>query len=40
MRDVFGEELANAPAFVRQVSDTLNSFYDNGARATLLKNIR
>lgn len=35
MREVFSEELASAPAFVEAVSDTLNSFYDKGARATL-----
>ncbi|MFZ0708446.1 MAG: mannitol dehydrogenase family protein [Terrimicrobiaceae bacterium] len=39
MREVFNEELANAPAFVKQVSETLSSFYAEGARATLVKNI-
>jgi mannitol 2-dehydrogenase len=39
MREVFSEELANAPAFAKQVSDTLNSFYADGARATLVKTI-
>jgi phosphotriesterase-related protein len=39
MREIFSEELANAPAFVKQVSDTLNSFYEEGARATLVKSI-
>ena len=39
MREVFSEELANAPAFVKQVSDTLDSFYAEGARATLVKSI-
>jgi mannitol 2-dehydrogenase len=39
MREVFSEELANAPAFVKEVSDTLNSFYAEGARATLVKSI-
>ena len=39
MREVFSEELANAPAFAKQVSDMLNSFYADGARATLVKNI-
>ena len=38
-REVFSEELANAPAFAKQVSDMLNSFYADGARATLVKNI-
>ena len=39
MREVFSEELANAPAFAKQVSDTLDSFYAEGARATLVKSI-
>jgi mannitol 2-dehydrogenase len=39
LREVFSEELANAPAFANQVSDTLNSFYEQGARATLVKSI-
>ena len=39
MREVFSEELATAPAFVKQVTDTLQSFYKEGARATLLKSI-
>jgi mannitol 2-dehydrogenase len=39
MREVFSEELANAPAFANQVSDTLDSFYAEGARATLVKTI-
>jgi mannitol 2-dehydrogenase len=39
MREVFSEELASAPAFVKQVAETLNGFYDEGARATLRKNI-
>jgi mannitol 2-dehydrogenase len=39
MREIFSEELANAPAFVKQVSDTLNSFYEQSARATLVKSI-
>ncbi|MGB7837766.1 MAG: mannitol dehydrogenase family protein, partial [Terrimicrobiaceae bacterium] len=34
MREVFSEELANASAFANQVSDTLDSFYAEGARAT------
>lgn len=39
MREVFSESLANSPAFADQVSETLRSFYDEGARATLVKNI-
>jgi mannitol 2-dehydrogenase len=39
MREVFSEELANAPTFFKQVSETLNSFYEAGARATLVKSI-
>jgi mannitol 2-dehydrogenase len=39
MREVFSEELANSPAFVKQVNDTLNSFYEKGARATLVSNL-
>jgi mannitol 2-dehydrogenase len=39
LREVFSEELASAPAFAKQVSDTLNSFYADGARATLVKSI-
>jgi mannitol-1-phosphate/altronate dehydrogenase len=38
-REVFSEELANAPGFLKQVSDTLNSFYEEGVRATLVKSI-
>jgi mannitol 2-dehydrogenase len=38
-REVFSEELANAPAFSKQASDTLNNFYEQGARATLVKSI-
>ncbi len=37
MRKVFSEELANSPAFVQQVNDTLHSFYEEGARSTLVK---
>src|SRR5271167_4710298 len=36
MRDVFSEELANSLAFVKQVSDTLQSFYEEGAKSTLV----
>ena len=39
MREVFSEELANAPAFVQEVSDILKNFYKEGARTTLLKSI-
>jgi mannitol 2-dehydrogenase len=39
MRDIFSEELANSPAFVKQVSDTLESFYEEGARSTLVKSL-
>ena len=39
MREVFSEELANSPAFVKQVTETLNSFYEKGARSTLEKSL-
>jgi mannitol 2-dehydrogenase len=39
MREIFSEELANSPAFVKEVSETLQSFYEQGARATLVKSI-
>jgi len=39
MREVFSEELAKAPAFVKQVTDTLHSFYEEGARSTLVKSL-
>jgi len=39
MREIFSEELANSPAFVKEVSDTFQSFYEQGARATLVKTI-
>jgi len=39
MRDVFSEELANSRAFVKQVTETLQSFYEEGARSTLVKNL-
>ena len=38
-REVFSEELAKAPAFVKQVTDTLHSFYEEGARSTLVKSL-
>ncbi|MBV9106870.1 MAG: mannitol dehydrogenase family protein [Verrucomicrobia bacterium] len=37
--EVFSEELATSPAFVKQVSETLNSFYEKGARSTLVSNL-
>src|SRR5260370_41458998 len=39
MREVFSEELANSPAFANQVTDTMHSFYQEGARSTLAKSI-
>jgi mannitol 2-dehydrogenase len=39
MREIFSEELGNSPAFVKEVSETLQSFYEHGARSTLLKSI-
>jgi mannitol 2-dehydrogenase len=39
MPEIFNENLANSPALIKQVSDTLRSFYEEGARATLVKNI-
>jgi mannitol 2-dehydrogenase len=39
MREVFSEELANSRAFANQVTDTLHSFYQEGARSTLVKSI-
>ena len=39
MREIFSEELANSPAFVKEVSDTLQSFYEKGARSTLADSI-
>jgi mannitol-1-phosphate/altronate dehydrogenase len=39
MREIFTAELANSPSFVQQVSETLESFYANGARSTLAKII-
>jgi mannitol 2-dehydrogenase len=40
LRDIFSEDLANAPEFVRLVRGFLNSFYERGARATLVEAIR
>jgi mannitol 2-dehydrogenase len=39
MREVFGEGIASSPSFAKQVTDTLHSFYEQGARETLLRNI-
>jgi mannitol 2-dehydrogenase len=39
MREIFSEELSTAPAFAKEVSETLDSFYRDGARATLVKSI-
>jgi mannitol-1-phosphate/altronate dehydrogenase len=39
MPEVFNENLANSPALIKEVSDTLRSFYEQGARATLRKSI-
>jgi mannitol 2-dehydrogenase len=40
MREVFSERLQNSPVFAKQVSDTLQSFYQQGARATLVASLR
>jgi mannitol-1-phosphate/altronate dehydrogenase len=39
MPEVFNENLANSPALIKQVSDTLRSFYEEGARSTLRRSI-
>jgi mannitol 2-dehydrogenase len=39
MREVFSEELASNPTFVKEVSEIFNSFYQEGAQATLAKYI-
>jgi mannitol-1-phosphate/altronate dehydrogenase len=39
MREIFSEELGTSPAFVKEVSETLQSFYEHGARSTLVKSI-
>jgi mannitol 2-dehydrogenase len=39
MREVFSEDIGNLPSFAKQVIDTLRSFYEQGARATLVRNI-
>ena len=37
LREIFSEELANSPGFLRQVGGTLRAFYQKGARATLVE---
>jgi mannitol-1-phosphate/altronate dehydrogenase len=37
--EVFNENLAKSPVLLKQVSDTLRGFYEEGARATLRKSI-
>ena len=39
MREIFSEALASSPVFIDQVTETFQSFYEVGARTTLLKNI-
>jgi mannitol 2-dehydrogenase len=39
MREVFSEGIANSPSFAKRVIDTLHSFYEHGARETLVRNI-
>jgi mannitol 2-dehydrogenase len=39
MREIFSDELANSPAFVKQVTETLHSFYEAGAKSTLVKSL-
>jgi len=39
MPEVFNENLANSPALIKEVAATLRSFYEEGARSTLLKSI-
>jgi mannitol 2-dehydrogenase len=38
-RDIFSEELANSPRFTQQIKQTLDKFYEQGARATLRQAI-
>jgi mannitol 2-dehydrogenase len=40
MREVFSERLQNSPVFAKQVSDTLQSLYKQGARATLAASLQ
>jgi len=35
MRELFSEELANSERFVKAVTEPFESFYQNGAKATL-----
>jgi mannitol-1-phosphate/altronate dehydrogenase len=35
MREVFSEELANSERFIKEVTEPFESFYQNGAKATL-----
>lgn len=37
MREIFGDDLPQSPVFVQQVGDALQSLYDVGAKATLVK---
>jgi mannitol 2-dehydrogenase len=39
VREVFSENIASSPEFVRQVGGFLQSFYEQGARAALVKAI-
>ncbi len=39
LRELFAEDLARAPAFAEEVSRALQSFYDEGAEATLARYI-
>lgn len=40
MREIFGDDLPQSTAFVKQVGDALQNLYDVGAMATLAKYIR
>jgi mannitol 2-dehydrogenase len=40
MREVFSERLQSSPVFAKQVTDTLQSFYKQGARATLAASLQ
>jgi mannitol-1-phosphate/altronate dehydrogenase len=35
MRELFSEELAKSERFVKEVNEAFESFYQNGAKATL-----
>ena len=39
LREIFSEELACAPRFVEKLASMLDSFYTQGARATLVQAI-